>query len=1376
MYFKTFSKLFLLIGMIGFLSAPLRAEVVTIGTGTDQQPWLPSHSNYKCSYTQQIYTADEIDYPGGGLINSIAFYNKGTAKTRTWDVYLVNTDKSSFSGANNDWVDVSQGTLVFSGSISLTANQWTPITFTTAFDYTGSNLAVVVNDKTGSYSSGLSCLVFTPSGDQGTQSHYIARDGDPYDPSNPNNGYSYNQASVTYKNQITLDIAASTVTCAKPKNFNATNITAHTATLTWSAGAEGQSNGDVFVTTDATIVPNENTTPTYQVTECSKSLANLTAQTTYYAYVRANCGDGDLSKWASKTFTTTREALAVNANHPYSQDFEANNDWGFTNGSQTNKWSWGNATNNGGTKAMYISNDNGTSYAYTLNSTTVVFASKLLNIGQGTYTFSFNWQAKGEGSSYTQYDYLRAVLAPGDVEFTAGSLPSGVGFKTLPDNWIALDGGQQLNLQDGWQSQTAEVTVSGTYTMVFIWRNDSGGGNQPPAAIDNISISYMSCPRPTNLTASNVTGRTAVLTWKENGTADNLTLQYATDASFSANLMEISNGFIVNGNNVGYGLTGLNGETKYYVRVKSNCDSSWSDVINFTTTATCEKPTLSYVTNSNTAHTGSVSWTGTADNYELIYSTAYTFEPGDEGVTQINLGSVNTYTLQDLDPETTYRIKVRANCGENDGYSAWSNQVNFTTTATCIKPTGLTASNVTSSSATITWTAGEAGQDTWNLQYKKASESEWQSVTVTTNSYDLNDLSAVSTYDVRVQADCGEGDLSQWTTSSFSTTCGALELPYTYGFEENLVTTSPYSSSNPFPKCWNRIAYQSGYYGSYTYYPYVFTATTSQPYAHGGNGANTYSGHSLRFYQTSSSTNECAVLPEISNDYNMNSIQIRFWAAVQSSQGNLKIGIMSSPTDANTFVQIEEINVSNTYNNGFQEFTVPFSAYTGNGRYIAFMCGTGNAYAYFLIDDITVEVVPSCLVPDELEASEITENEATLTWAPQGSESAWNIQYKKATDSEWSNPIAVDETTYTLAGLQRATGYEVRVQANCATDDQSDWSNPLSFETECGILPIDAENAFSENFDNVDASDFPPTCWEKFSHEMSGYSYWYLNSNNGLNSSAAFSYWSEGYAFLVMPKMHIDGDAILSFDYLIGSGNYDKSCSVVVSTREMTYNDFDHTIWEATGSNSGNANANVSLASFNGQDIYIAFKFKGSGTSGCTWYVDNVQVYVPVEQAVELSQGWNWWSPTVETSLEELETALGANGVTIKSQNGKFINYEDNEWDGNLTTLIPGQMYKIQASNDCEFFLSGEALTSISITIEHGQNWIGYTGMQTVSIEQALNGFTPADGDRITSFDGTFTSFEDGEWDGNLTHLQPGQGYVYISQDTNQKPLIIAEN
>ena len=1371
MYSKFFTRLFLLIGMIGMFSVLLRAEEVTIGSGTTTNVWLPSHSFYKYSLTQQIYTAEEIG--GAGTINSIAFYNGGTEKTRTYDVYLVNTEKSSFSGSS-DWVSVSSNDLVFSGSVTMTANGWTTISFTSTFDYSGDNLAVVVNDKTGGYSQGMECRVFTPSGDPGVVSLYASKDGyDNYDLSNPGNA----SGTVTFKNQIILDIEMASVTCAKPKNFTASNIAAHTATLTWTAGAEGQSNWDVYVTTSASDVPDENTLPTYQVTECTKSLSGLTTQTTYYAYVRSACGGDDgNSKWASTSFTTTREALTIDAENPYSQDFEANNDWTFANGTFTNQWCWGSATNNGGEKAMYISKDGGTTYEYAHN-TLVVYASKLFSFAQGTYTFSFDWNANGESS----YDYLRVALVPGDRTFTAGgSLLPGVSANALPDTWIALDGGSKLNQSSDWQNKVAETTLSGTYTMVFLWRNDNSGGNQPPAAIDNISISYMTCPRPTNLTASNVTGRTAVLTWKENGTADNWTLQYATDASFSANLVEISDGFIVSENNVGYGLTGLNGETKYYVRVKSNCDSSWSDVINFTTTPTCVKPTNVTATDI-TAYTATIGWSNGEegqDAWEISYSTSTQSNP-ENGI--VVSASTNPYSLDGLTPETSYYVYVRTDCGSEDGKSAWSSYKYFTTLATCAKPTNLTANNVTSSSATITWTAGEAGQDTWNLQYKKASDSEWQSVTVATNSYDLNDLSAVSTYDVRVQADCDEGDLSQWATSSFSTTCGALELPYTYGFEENLVTTSPYSSSNPFPKCWDRIAYQSGYYGSYTYYPYVFTATTSQPYAHGGNGANTYSGHSLRFYQTSSSTNECAVLPEISSDYNMNRIQIRFWAAVQSSQGNLKIGIMSSPTDANTFVQIEEINVSNTYNDGFQEFTIPFSTYTGNGRYIAFMCGTGSAYAYFLIDDITVEVVPSCLVPDELEASGITENEATLSWAPHGSESAWNIQYKKSTDSEWSNPIAVYETTYTLAGLQRATEYEVRVQANCATDDQSDWSNPLSFETECGILPIDAENAFSENFDNVDASDFPPTCWDKFSHEMSGFSYWYLNSNNGLGSSAAYSSWNQGYAFLVMPKMHIDGDAILSFDYLIDSGDYDESCSIVVSTGEMTYNDFDQTIWEATGSNSGNANATVSLASFNGEDIYVAFKFKGSGTSGCTWYIDNVKVAVPVNQTVELANGLNWWSTNLDITLDDLKSAivaaLGANGnAIIKSQSTSII-YSNGMWIPESLPFDIREMYKIQVSEACEITLTGVLVNPSEevLTINPGNNWIGVPSGTSMTVAEAFAGLNPENGDIVKSQTGS-SVYNNGIWIGTVETLKPGQGYLYHSEATSVKTFTFPTN
>ncbi|MBQ6304997.1 MAG: fibronectin type III domain-containing protein [Bacteroidales bacterium] len=1373
MYSKFFTRLFLLIGIIGMFSVPLRAEEVTIGSGTTTNAWLPSHSYYKYSLTQQIYTAEEIG--GAGTINSIAFYNGGTEKTRTYDVYLVNTEKSSFSGSS-DWVSISSNDLVFSGSVTMTANGWTTISFTSTFDYVGDNLAVVVNDKTGSYSQGMECRVFTPSGDQGVVSLYASKDSNNYDLSNPGNA----SGTVTYKNQIILDIEMASVTCAKPKNFTASNIAAHTATLTWTAGAEGQSNWDVYVTTTATDVPDENTLPTYLVTECTKSLSGLTTQTTYYAYVRSACGGDDgNSKWASTSFTTTREALTIDAENPYSQDFETNNDWSFANGTFTNQWCWGSATNNGGEKAMYISKDGGTTYEYAHN-TLVVYASKLFSFAQGTYTFSFDWNANGEGS----YDFLRVALVPGDRTFTAGgSLLPGVSASALPDTWIALDGGSKLNLSDNWQTKVTEAALSGTYTMVFLWRNDNSGGNQPPAAIDNISISYMTCPRPTNLTASNVTGRTAVLTWKENGTADNWTLQYATDASFSANLVEISDGFIVSGNNVGYGLTGLNGETKYYVRVKSNCDSSWSDVINFTTTATCEKPTLSYVANSNTAHTGSVSWTGDADGYELIYSTAYTFEPGDEGVTQINLGSVNTYTLQDLDPETTYRIKVRANCGEDDGYSAWSNQVNFTTTATCVAPSGL-AATATATTITLSWTAGATGQDAWDIRYKTGSD-DYTYVHLdgqTTTNYTITNLTPVTTYSVNVRAYCSDEDQSKWGYStnqnsdlSVSTECAAIALPYSYGFEENLNTAAPYSSSYPMPKCWNAIRYQYGSYPPYTYYPYVCSTTNNSNY-----GPRT-GGKFLLLYKTQNLTNEIAVLPEI--DANIKNVQLKFWGRNgngSSAYPEVLVGVMTDPSNASSFTQVKSVSVSTA---DYQEYIVDFSTYTGNGNYIAFKLNpaySSYSYTYFSIDDITVEEIPSCLVPMGLEATINGANEATLSWTAGGVETAWNVQYKMASESDWSEPIAVNETSYTLTGLQRATAYEARVQANCATDDQSDWIE-VSFTTECGIWPINAQNSLFEDFENVGSSDFPPTCWEKFSHEMSGCSYWYLNSNNGLGSSAAYSSWNQGYAFLVMPKMHIDGDAILSFDYLIGSGDYEESCSVVVSTGEMTYNDFDHTIWEATGSNSGNANATVSLASFNGEDIYVAFKFKGSGTSGCTWYIDNVKVAVPVNQTVELANGLNWWSTNLDITLDDLKSAivaaLGANGTAIIKSQSTSIIYSNGMWIPESLPFDIQEMYKIQVSEACEITLTGILVNPSEkvLTINPGNNWIGFPSSTSMTVTEAFAGLNPENGDVVKSQTGS-SVYNNGIWIGTVGTLEPGQGYLYHSEATSAKTFTFPTN
>ncbi|MDO5316396.1 MAG: fibronectin type III domain-containing protein [bacterium] len=1400
MYSKLFTRLFLLIGMIGMFSVPLRADEIQIGSGSQTDANLPTHSYYKYSLTQQIYTATEIEGAGGGAgtINSIAFYNGGSAKTRNFSIYLVNTDKESFSG-NSDWITVSANDMVFSGNVDMTANAWTTITFSNPFSYDGGNLAVVVDDNTGNDVSGMACRIFTASS---TQSIYYRNDSTNPDPTNP----TISGTPTTNKNQIKLDIEMASVTCAKPKNFTATNIAAHTATLTWTAGAEGQSNWDVYVTTTATDVPDESTSPTYQVTECTKSLSGLSTETTYYAYVRSACGGDDgNSKWASISFTTTREALTIDAENPYSQDFETNNDWSFANGTFTNQWCWGSATNNGGEKSIYISNDNGEHYNYS-HSALVVYASKLFNFAQGTYTFSFDWNANGESS----YDFLRVALVPGDKTFTAGgSLPSGVTASGLPNTWIALDGGSKLNQSTDWQNKVAETTLSGTYTMVFLWRNDGSGGSQPPAAIDNISISYMTCPRPTNLTVSNVTGRTAVLTWKENGTADNWTLQYATDANFSANLVEISDGFIVNRNNVGYGLTGLNGDTKYYVRVKSNCDSSWSDVINFTTTATCEKPTLSYVTNSNTAHTGSVSWAGTADNYELIYSTAYSFEPGDEGVTQINLGSVNTYTLQDLDPETTYRIKVRANCGEEDGYSQWSNQVSFTTTATCVAPTGL-AATATATTITLSWTAGTTGQDAWDIRYKTGSD-DYTYVHLdsqTTTNYTITNLTPVTTYSVNVRAYCSDEDQSKWGYStnqnsdlSVSTECAAIALPYSYGFEENLNTAAPYSASYPMPKCWNAIRYQYGSYSPYTYYPYVCSTTNNSNY-----GPRT-GGKFLLLYKAPSLTNELAVLPEL--DANIKNVQLRFWGRNgngSSAYPEVLVGVMTNPNDASTFTQVKSVSVSTA---DYQEYTVDFSTYTGDGIYIAFKLNppySSYSYTYFSIDDITVEEIPSCLVPTGLEANVNGANESTLSWTAGGAETAWNVQYKMASESDWSEPIAVNATSYTLTGLQRATVYEARVQANCNANEQSEWSNPISFETECGIWTIDAANALMEDF-NEEA--FPPICWQKVNfNEMGVTNGWSRSTNNNLDSQGAVTSDFKYETWLFLPHLHLDGDAALAFDNLFTSGTNYVPCSIMLSTTpNMNVEDIKTEgfieanfteLWTANENNlpATKTNETINLSSYSGQDVYIAFRYEGNNSnSQIVWWIDNVQVYVGeifTKDITAYSGDGGYYliaSPVGEVNPENITNMLSNNYDLYRfNQSAPVVNGISLEWENykqESFSLEPGKGYLYANDHDVTLQFTGTPyngestiiLTKTDIVDWSGWNLVGNPFAQTAYITKAfytMNGtgseVVAGTGNSIEAMEGIFVIAEQNNEEMTFSTTQPaGQNQQLVINVTHDR-------
>lgn len=143
-----------------------------------------------------------------------------------------------------------------------------------------------------------------------------------------------------------------------------------------------------------------------------------------------------------------------------------------------------------------------------------------------------------------------------------------------------------------------------------------------------------------------------------------------------------------------------------------------------------------------------------------------------------------------------------------------------------------------------------------------------------------------------------------------------------------------------------------------------------------------------------------------------------------------------------------------------------------------------------------------------------------------------------------------------------------------------------------------------------------------------------------------------------------------------------------------------------------------------------------------------------------LANGWNWWTPTVETSIESIQTALGNNYVQILSENGQTGG-----------DVVAGKMYKIKTSSACTLELTGMPITTATVTITQGTNWIGYIGTEK-TVSDALYGFNAAIGDKLISQDGGFAIYTSNGWQGTLTTLQPGHGYVYFSTASGTKTVV----
>ena len=778
--------------------------------------------------------------------------------------------------------------------------------------------------------------------------------------------------------------------CFEPAAVKVLTKTATSVQFTYTALAQGDS------LSYAVVLKGAEPTEFTGITADTVLVEGLEASTEYMLYLRTECANSS-SASISTTFLTKQ--LPIDLGDGFADDFEGANQWNFENGELENAWVLGTAAHNGegSTKAIYISNNGGTSNEYTISKSAVVFATKAFNIAAGSYAFQYDWKANGESSS----DYLRAALVPASIDLTAGTtLPSGVSSTTLPTGCIAIDGGSKQNLSTAWATYTSpELTIpAGTYNVVFMWRNDGSIGTQSPAAIDNFSITKILCGKPGTPTIekTNITATSAEIAWE--------------------------------------------------------------------------------------AEEGQTAW-------QIALDTIAAFNPDTAQLISVN---AKPYLAENLLPEHTYYVYVRANCGEN-GFSAWSARASFKTAKSCQKPDGLDVTAITDSSAVVTWNT--YGQSAFILTYG-IGNAYADTVEVVGGTYTITGLDENTSYKVKVAAAC---DDTQWTSAkTFKTAC----LPMA-AVVENFDGITGSTSSHVLPDCWDYINGGS----SYAAYPLVYS---SESYANSGT-------NSLRFYTYGSSSyaDQYAVLPAVNN---LNTLRIKLNACKYSASysATIVVGIMTDPADTATFVAIDTIRPAGI---AYEPFIVSFGEYAGEGKYVALKAPIpASSYNAVHIDDIVMEAIPSCLEPTGLAASNIATTSATVDWTSTASQ--WQILL----NNDSANLIDVAAKPFVLNELTPATTYTFAVRAICAEGDTSAWSKSMTFATECELISLAAAD-YVEGFEAYQGSTYSdangevPVCWEAGTdgsvapHVIGSGSYYWTHEG-----TKALTFYGSGNCFAIMPK------------------------------------------------------------------------------------------------------------------------------------------------------------------------------------------------------------------------------------------------------------------
>ncbi len=506
-----------------------------------------------------------------------------------------------------------------------------------------------------------------------------------------------------------------------PTNLASSSVTSSSVSLSWTASTDnvGVTGYDVY----------KNGTLLASVTTTTYSATGLTAATAYSFYVKAKDAAGNISA-ASSTISITTSAASLT--YCTSKGSNYSYEWisKVVIGSMTNSST---ASGYSDFTSVTFNATAGTSYSVSL---TPSFAST---------TYNEYWKI------WIDLNHDGDFEDTGENVFDAGALSKTTvtGTLTIPSTTAAMTTRMRVSMKYN-ASQTCCETLSygevEDYTVVIA---GATADTQAPTA-------------PTNLASSSITSSSVSLSWT--ASTDNVGVT-GYDVYKNGTLLTTVT-------TTSYSVTGLTAATAYsfYVKAKDAAGnvSAASSTISVTTLAATDTQVPTSPTNlaaSNVAQTTlTLGWTASTDNVGVTGYDIY------KNGTLLASVTTTTYSVTGLTAATAYSFYVKAKDAAGN-ISTASNTISVTTTSASdtqapTAPTGVALSNITQTSATLSWTAStdNVGVTGYNV-YKNGTLLG----TTTAISYSVSGLTASTTYTMAVAAFDASSNVSTQGTISLTT-------------------------------------------------------------------------------------------------------------------------------------------------------------------------------------------------------------------------------------------------------------------------------------------------------------------------------------------------------------------------------------------------------------------------------------------------------------------------------------------------------------------------------------------------------------------------------------------------------------------------------